>query len=204
MVRNVYQQLLVFILFVLSPAWAVRCIAPADLQHTITTRPTADAYSALGFWFAERSQFSCAVDAFKTAVRKNGAPFETCFNLGGAVVESGDYKGASEHLHAATQLRPNDTDRNNVSAHVNLGLSLTAQKRFAESAQVLQKALNLQPGNTATLKAAGMNKARMGDLAGAAEAFRTIVKLEPQSAEAHLNLGVVLADRSGAEDGPPM
>jgi lipoprotein NlpI len=45
------------------------CKGPPELEKAISIRPSASAYDALGAYFGQRNQFTCALSAFESAVR---------------------------------------------------------------------------------------------------------------------------------------
>src|ERR1700685_1524183 len=67
--------------------FAAECLPPPDLDREIKVKPSADAYNALGGWFAEHRQPACAVSAFTEAARLDPASFPSHFNLGLAVLQ---------------------------------------------------------------------------------------------------------------------
>ena len=55
-------------LFAQMPA---ACKGPAELEKVLVTHPSAGAYDALGAYFGQRQQLSCATAAFEAAVRQD-------------------------------------------------------------------------------------------------------------------------------------
>ncbi len=52
------------------------CKGPPDLESALRAEPTAEVHSALGYWFVERQNLTCAIEAFRAAVRLDGNSFE--------------------------------------------------------------------------------------------------------------------------------
>src|SRR6266700_941131 len=83
-----------------------RCQGPAALEKAIAEHPSAAAYDALGAHFAGRSQFSCAIAAFKSAVRMAPGSWQGHYNLGVALLTSGNAQEAADELKTALKLSP--------------------------------------------------------------------------------------------------
>ena len=79
-----------------------------------------------------------------------------------------------------------------TQARVNLALILAGRGDLQEARKDLETALSAEPGNIKALTALGMVQGRLGE-AAAVETFRKVVKLDPKSPEAHLNLGIAIA-----------
>ena len=78
---------LVFLFF--SAVAAPSCEGPPDLVAAIKTQPTAPAHIALGVWFAQRKQFSCAIPSFETALRFDPNLWEAHYDLALALFATG-------------------------------------------------------------------------------------------------------------------
>src|SRR5690348_6579983 len=93
---------------------AAQCSGPADLQKAVTASPSADAYNALGAWFANRHQAGCAVAAFESALKLSSNSWQAHFNLGLALIESGNQDRASSEFRTVLQLNPSFTPARNA------------------------------------------------------------------------------------------
>ena len=58
------------------------CKGPAEIERVIAAKPTVGAYNALGAWFAQRQQFTCAITAFESALQLDPANLDTHYNFG--------------------------------------------------------------------------------------------------------------------------
>ena len=113
---------------------------------------------------------------------------ERFFHEGVRLMGSGEGQKAIEAFRQALHYKPDL-----VEAHVNLGLLLASDRRWAEAETHYRQAIELRPGQMETfLNYGGLLLARKR-LAEAENAFRKALQLAPQSPVAWTNLGVVLA-----------
>lgn len=84
-------------------------------------------------------------------------------------------------------------------ARSNLGVALTAQRRYADAVAELDRAVALRPGYAEAWNNLGLAKAQQGRLPEAAEGFRRAVAVRPRFAEAWNNLGVATALQGQSE-----
>ena len=79
------------LLFSLGSAAAAQtpaaCKGPTELERVLQTKPSAAAYDALGAWFGEHHETSCAVGAFESAVRMDPHSWEAQYNLALALLQ---------------------------------------------------------------------------------------------------------------------
>ncbi len=122
-------------------------------------------------------------------------------NLGSALLTAGRLQEATTHLQAALAINPNS-----AKAHTDLGSALAQQNRFPEAIAEFQTAIKLLPDSpiprqnlaqALTQQAEawyteGLNQAKAGDPKAAIQLFESALQLNPNHAEAHNNLGVVL------------
>src|SRR5438876_4290551 len=94
------------VLLILPSLECAQCIGPSDLEHAIQTAPSANAYNALGAWFAQRHQFACAIPAFDKALQLSPNSWDTHFNLGLALMENNEHEHAVSEFRLAVKLRP--------------------------------------------------------------------------------------------------
>src|SRR5580704_18223279 len=98
--------LLVFISVGLPAQNTSNCQGPAALEKAIAEHLSAAAYDALGAHFASQSRFSCAISAFKSAIRLDPDSWQGHYNLGVAMLTSGDAQQAAQELKTALRLNP--------------------------------------------------------------------------------------------------
>jgi tetratricopeptide (TPR) repeat protein len=86
--------------------------------------------------------------------------------------------------------------------HVIAGTTALRERRFAEAAEALRKALETGAGEDATVWANyGVALERLGDPAGAERSYRKALELQPGNVRAHYNLGTLLAARGDRRQG---
>ena len=95
------------------------CKGPAELERVIATHPSGGAYDALGAYFGQRQQLSCAVAAFESATRLDPNSWEARFNLALALLQKHETARAARELRIAIRIKPDDP-----LAHIALGEAL--------------------------------------------------------------------------------
>src|SRR5258705_9756839 len=86
----------------------VACKGPAELEKVLATHPSAGAYDALGAYFGQRQQLSCAIAAFEAAVRQDSNSWEARFNLALAFLQKQEATRAARELRVAVRIKPDD------------------------------------------------------------------------------------------------
>jgi Flp pilus assembly protein TadD len=113
-------------------AWMVACFGqnpatckgPDSLEAAVKSSPSAAGYDALGAYFGQRGQFSCAFSAFQSAIRLEPNSWEAHFNLGLALLSGGNAGRAAMELRTATHL-----DSKRPESHVALATALDQLNR---------------------------------------------------------------------------
>ena len=98
-----------------SPA----CQVPAEIERALATQPSAEAYNALGAWFAQRNRMACAIPAFQSAIRLRPGAWDGHFNLALALMNDREFKQAISELRQADKLSPG-----RAPVHTALGIAL--------------------------------------------------------------------------------
>src|SRR2546423_5614103 len=96
------------------------CEGPPELEKVIRTRPSAGAYDALGAYFGQKQQLTCAILAFESAVRLDPNSWEARFNLSLALLQSEQPARATRELRIAISKRPDEP-----MGHTALGVALS-------------------------------------------------------------------------------
>ena len=192
------------------------CKGPAELEHVLTSNPSAGAFDALGAYFASHHQFSCAISAFESAIHLAPDGWDGHYDLGVALLSSGNPQRAARELQTASQLKPGT-----AKILLPLGISLSALNQQDAAIDAFRAILKQDPrsvpaldGLTKALIAQGRYTAAISELKNAPanevlrlnlavayskngntdEALQTLsalVKEHPAYAKAHMDLGIV-------------
>ena len=84
--------------------------------------------------------------------------------------------------------------------HYNLGMSLAAQKRYAEAAECFETAARLMPNDAMTYFQLARCRVELADPASAERALRAALDARPAFPDAHRQLGELLEQRGFHED----
>jgi tetratricopeptide (TPR) repeat protein len=109
-------------------------------------------------------------------------------NLGNALKDQQDLKGAIAAFRQAIKLNPKLAE-----AHNSLGVALAAQQHLKGAIAAFRQAIKLNPKDAMASYNLGLALQSQQDLKGAIDAYQKAIKLNPKLAEAHVNLGVALA-----------
>src|ERR1700677_1078222 len=192
------------------------CKGPADLEHVIASSPSPGAFDALGAYFASHHQFSCAISAFESAIHLAPDMWDGHYDLGVAMLSSGNPQRAHHELQIASKIK-----HGTAKILMPLGISLSAlnqqdaaidafsailkqDPRSVPALDGLTKALIAQGRYTAAiteLKNAPANEvlrlnlavaySKNGNTDEALQTLSAIVKDHPAYAKAHMDLGIV-------------
>src|ERR1700730_17355748 len=105
---------------------------------------------------------------------------------GRELIGRGDLAAAERELPKAVELAPQDAE--NLAL---LGAALGMQKKLQESDLYLEKALHLDPGDSATRRNLACNQFVLGDLAPAKANLARVLKEKPHDNAAILLLGMI-------------
>ena len=201
------------------------CKGPTELEHAIATHPTAGAYDALGAYFGEQKQLSCAIPAFRSALRLAPQSWEAHYDLAIALLQHGDAAQAARELHAASNLKPGTpriqlalgvalnqsnqsaaaidvfksvlkSDPKSIPALDGLTKALIAEKRYSAAISYLKDA---PPDEVLALNLA-IAYSKNGNTTEAQQVLSAIVKEHPDYAQAHVNLAILYTQQSRYRD----
>lgn len=108
-------------------------------------------------------------------------------NLGGLLVQKGDYRGAAAAFLQAVKLRP--LDHNSVFG---LAISLDQIGRHDDAIRCFQRGIELQPDSSLAYNDLGVSHERAGDLMQAEHAYRQALNYNSDFEVAAYNLGSLL------------
>ncbi|MCY4536287.1 MAG: hypothetical protein OXB91_13055, partial [Bryobacterales bacterium] len=84
-----WRALLVIATVTAAQAQTKPCEGPSELASA-AARGDAEAQAALGYWFAENGRTECAVTAFNASVLLDPSSVAARYNLGVALIDSGE------------------------------------------------------------------------------------------------------------------
>ena len=212
---------LVFVSPSLSAQNTSHCQGPAELEKTIADHPSAAAYDALGAHFASQSRFSCAISAFKSALRLEPDSWQGHYNLGIALLTSGDIQQAADELKTALRLSPGSDqillplgvalskldrqdeaidafravlqkDPHSVRALDGLTKALIEQKRYTAAIAALKDS----PDDEVLRLNLAIAYSRNGNLDDAIRILSAMAKDHPDYAQGRFNLGIVFTQQN--------
>ena len=115
--------------------------AEAALKKASALRPDSwDNYNELGIFYEKQGKYAESIAAYKRAIELTPDNAQVYGNLGAVYLDAGDPKmrdEAEKALRKSIQLSPS------YAAYANLGNLYLTEKRYAESAEVTEKALQL-------------------------------------------------------------
>jgi tetratricopeptide (TPR) repeat protein len=226
MTAGIVGGILLFLLGSLAGAQGpAACKGPAELETVVQAKPSVAAYDALGAWFGEHHQISCAVGAFESAVRIDPRSWEAQYNLALALLQQHKSSLAAEHLSLAVRAKPDllpahnalgtvfmdggklpeaerefrevlRLDAKNVYALDLLAQILSSQHRYVAAISYWNQALAIQPGDAAMEIAVAVAHSQNGDPKQAIEILKELIKAQPNAPLAHFNLATIYAHQS--------
>jgi tetratricopeptide (TPR) repeat protein len=133
-----------------------QCHGPAPLEAAVRDHPSARSWGALAGWFGEQSRFSCAVPAFRNALRFDANSASLHYLLGLSLKSEGNTVEALNELR-----RSIDIDGSQVEPRLIEGIILNETGRRAEAEEVWETALRIDPTSVTALD--WLVKARIAD-----------------------------------------
>src|SRR5207245_7187067 len=98
----------------------------STVLQTLSSRPSAEGYNALGALYARRKLTDCAIAAFDKALLLDRGSWDARYNLGLALISRQNYNRAVSVLQAAVKTKPES-----FPAHNALGVAYRAPRRLA-------------------------------------------------------------------------
>src|SRR5437868_1770181 len=197
------------------------CKGPDELEKVIASQPSAGVYDALGAYFGQRQQLSCALAAFEAAVHQDPNSWEARFNLSLALLQKHDAARAARELRVAVRIKPDDplghialgealgelgqneaaieefksalkSDPKSVPALDGFAKALMAQKRYSAAIAYLKGA----PADPVLQDDLAVAYSSNGDVAEAVKLLAELVQQSPSSADRHVRLGLAYTQES--------
>ena len=147
----------------------------------------------LGRIYENRKQYDQAIDWYQQ-VHVGDYQFDARLRIADMLGLSGQTDKAIEHLDA--MLKGSQSDGSLVRIYIAKGELLRVARRYEESMEVLNTALDVVPGNNDLLYARALVAERLGRIDQLEADLNIILKTEPDNAHALNALGFTLADQT--------
>jgi tetratricopeptide (TPR) repeat protein len=177
-----------------STLWTLgqRKEAIQEFVEAVRLNPTApEKHYNLGTALSDNGQPSEAAKEFAEAIRLKPDYADAHAALGVALVKAGQFADALKEFQIVVQLRPTD-----AGDRLRLGGAFLVSGQTNEAATAFAEAQRLQPGLASQTLAAANDSIKQGQLDDALRGFTTVTWLEPGNAQAHEQLGLLLARRA--------
>jgi tetratricopeptide (TPR) repeat protein len=145
----------------------------------------AEAYYGMGEAYAEVGREGDAIAALERAVGFKPDFAEALFGLSGLYFKAGRLSDALDAARRTVRLRPDFAE-----AHANLGAACIALGAYRDAEDALTRSVKLRPEGR-VYQQLGFALYHLGKLEKAAAAYKRATLLEPDSALARYNLGIV-------------
>jgi tetratricopeptide (TPR) repeat protein len=177
-----------------SPA-AAACAVPASMRDRVRAKPTAETYSKLGNWFANKKQFDCAATAFASAAGLDPKSASLAYLWGLSLLSAGHDSKSLAPLQRAVRL-----DASDLRPHLVLGAALDRLKRTSDAEKEWRTALAIDADSTAALDSLSQDLLAGKDYPGVVGLLDRPGDVRVRSPLQSLNLGIALAAMTRLED----
>jgi tetratricopeptide (TPR) repeat protein len=183
-------------------AMGQRATAIEQFQKALLLRPNyPEAHLDLGMAYSNQGENDRAIAEFNLALASRPNYAEAHERLAKALLEQGKQSQAQQELLKALRINPDLTD-----AHYLLGRVYSASAKKEDAAIEFRQVAQLNSRRTLAtesvrLSNTGLDAMRRGDISTAVANLREAVEKKPDSATAHFNFGLVLADTGQLDDG---
>jgi tetratricopeptide (TPR) repeat protein len=140
-------------------------------------------------------QYPCVLDAFHRMVALNAESAEADMLVGEALDEMKDRIGATREFRAAILANPKEPN-----VHFGLGYLLWMQGQTAAAAQEFQAELNNDPEHMQAMLYLADSEIQMNQMEDARPMLERLVKINPKSPMAHVDLGIAYTETGRTQD----
>lgn len=148
-------------------------------------------YHNYGKALSEAGQHAQAIVQYQMAIRRGTPTPDTYVNLGAEYDRVGQPHRAEEFYRLALEVDPS-----HATALTRLAIALLQKPGGeAEGISLLQKGVEIAPGNANLRFNLGAALEAQGDMAGAEEQYRQAIRIKPDYAKAHQRLGELLRQK---------
>src|SRR5438270_5569104 len=134
------------------------CTGPPALETKLHTRPDSDTYVELGTWFGDHHQYTCAVDAYRAALKLEPGSAKLSYLLGLGLYFASQPEEAITSLRQSIQLMPEE-----MKPHLILARVLSQLHRTEEAKAEWEAALKIDPRSTDALDGISKSYIAEGD-----------------------------------------
>lgn len=165
----VKSTLLLAVCFSAGFAAAAACSGPPALQAKLRAHADAQSYIDLGTWFGDHSNYDCALETFRAALKLEPGSAQIYYLVGLTLLSAGHVEDAIEPLKRSIFLLPEV-----VKPHLLLGAAYDQLHRSDEAKAQWQAALQIDPHSTEALDAVSKSLLNDGDYASVIELLRPV------------------------------
>jgi len=175
--------------------------AKSAFENAYQINPEGPAVLArLGEIALEEKRFDDAIKYISSALEKKPEANKLHYSLGMAYRGKGDMEKARLHLsqYGMVGIQPPDPVKTQLEkvvtgywTHVLAGKLAFSAGRYTEAAQAFEKAIKLNPENTAAIINLATTLAQMKKYEEAVAQLKEVIRLEPDNVTAHFNLGML-------------
>lgn len=155
------------------------CTPPQDLRARLQGKAKADTYAQLGMWYGDHHQYSCAVGAYRDALKVEPKSPEFFYLLGLNLLRNGNFSEAVQPLQQSVVLKPDI-----VKPHLLLATAYEELHQPAEARTEWMAALKIDPHSDIALNGASKNLLAAGNF----EAVIALLAPQPKSPNLILDL----------------
>ena len=171
--------------------------AVSDFSEAIAAEPTiGDAYEIRAFCYTELKEYDKAIADYTFAIAQNAHP-GTVFERGQAYLMKKDYRSALADLNRSLKDRPDFVPAYRLRADAHVGM-----KEYGQAVADAESALRLD-GSAVGRGSLGWYQYLAGKLQEAIANSQTAIKMDPNAAFAHFNLGLCYAVQGNADSAQP-
>ena len=168
----------------------------AELQTAQKLNPDdPTVYYELGGVYSQLEQFDEALSSYRRALELKPDDAKSFAQLANVLWRTGKPGEAIKPAESAARLQPN----NELFAGT-LGMVLVDSQHYTEAVPALSRAIELSPTYGLALQVLGGAYYRLNQLDKSVATLRTLVALNPQSADVHINFAFVLAEQGAANE----
>ncbi len=140
-------------------------------------------------------QYQCVLDAYHEILNLNAESAEADMLAGEALDEMQDHAGAIEQFRAAVKANPKEPN-----VHFGLGYLLWTKAQYAEAAGEFKAELANVPDHSQALLYLADSNIKLNHPELALPLLRKALRLDPNTEMAHLDLGIIYADKGRHPD----